>query len=114
MVKVKNDLTGRKFGKLTVLRQVEDLISKSNRHYAMWECECDCGNTCTRKGDYLQSTVKNNRTPCCEKCIADNLTGKRFGKLVVLYRVEKPEHLKRQDTYWKCKCDCGNEVDING
>lgn len=32
------DLTGRKFGKLTVLKR-----SKSNNHGARWLCSCDCG-----------------------------------------------------------------------
>lgn len=34
-----------------------------------------------------------------------NLTGKRFGRLVVLERVENN---KRQQAQWLCKCDCGN------
>ena len=109
MVKVRKDLTGQKFGKLTVLRQVEDLISKSGRHYDVWECECDCGNICTRQGNYLKKTLKKNITPSCEECVAEDLTGKKFGMLTVLYRVDKPKHLKREDTYWNCKCECGNE-----
>lgn len=37
---------------------------------------------------------------------AINLQGKRFGKLVVIRRVENiPKHHAR----WLCKCDCGNE-----
>ena len=41
------------------------------------------------------------------KFIADDLTGKRFGKLTVIKRVhnEKNKHAR-----WLCKCDCGNEV----
>ena len=33
------DLTGQRFGKLTVLKQ-----SGSYRGHSAWECECDCGN----------------------------------------------------------------------
>lgn len=37
----------------------------------------------------------------------NNLTGQRFGKLVVLeWDEEKTKEKKR--TYWKCQCDCGN------
>lgn len=44
MVNVKNDLTGEKFGKLTVVRQADDYIEpKSGCHKARWVCQCDCG-----------------------------------------------------------------------
>ena len=37
------DLTGRKFGKLTVVKRVEDHIQKSGAPKAMWLCKCECG-----------------------------------------------------------------------
>lgn len=37
-----------------------------------------------------------------------DLTGKRFGKLMVLERSEN----KNGRTYWKCRCDCGNEINV--
>lgn len=33
-----------------------------------------------------------------------DLTNKRFGKLVVLEKV----YVKNKQSYWLCKCDCGN------
>lgn len=38
------------------------------------------------------------------------LTGKRFGRLVVLARSKKPGN----GTTWLCECDCGNKVVKNG
>lgn len=35
-----------------------------------------------------------------------NLKGRRFGRLKVLNFVER----KDSHTYWRCKCDCGNEI----
>ena len=35
-----------------------------------------------------------------------DLTGQRFGKLVVIERV----YNGRKDAHWRCKCDCGKEV----
>lgn len=35
------DLTGQRFGRLTVVRLA---YTKNHRHY--WECRCDCGRTC--------------------------------------------------------------------
>ena len=40
-----------------------------------------------------------------------DLTGKRFGKLVVLYRTENKvsKNGKSQYAQWVCQCDCGNK-----
>ena len=42
---------------------------------------------------------------------ANDLTGMRFGKLVVIKKVPRPESKKKTGAYWRCKCDCGNEID---
>lgn len=42
MVKVKNDLTGKKFGRWKVLYQTDDYIDKNGHHYDMWHCRCSC------------------------------------------------------------------------
>lgn len=38
-----------------------------------------------------------------------DLTGLKFNKLTAIKRVKKPDGLKTIDTFWLCKCDCGNE-----
>ena len=35
------DLTGQRFGKLTVIKRVEN----NDRNKVRWLCQCDCGNT---------------------------------------------------------------------
>jgi hypothetical protein len=42
MVKVKQDLTGMVFGRLTVLRQDEDMVNSRGEHVAKWLCQCSC------------------------------------------------------------------------
>lgn len=42
------------------------------------------------------------------------LTGRRFGKLVVLGLAECPAHIKEKRKHWLCKCDCGNTVIVSG
>ena len=32
------DLTNKKFGRLTVIKRVEDRIDKKGKHHIMWEC----------------------------------------------------------------------------
>ena len=39
-----------------------------------------------------------------------DLTGQRFGKLVVIEKVEK----RGKNWFWRCQCDCGNEKLIDG
>ena len=40
---------------------------------------------------------------------AVDLTGRKFGKLKVLYKAER----KGKNSYWHCKCKCGKEKDIS-
>lgn len=70
MVKVKEDLAGMVFGRLTVLEQAEDYINvKSGQHYARWLCECSCKerNKIIAHG----SSLKNKRTQSCG-CLRNN------------------------------------------
>lgn len=43
------DLTGKKFGRLTIVK-IKELDKKGN---VIWECECDCGNLITARGSHL-------------------------------------------------------------
>lgn len=52
------DLTGQRFGRLTVIRRVQN--NKYNE--AMWLCRCDCGNEKTISGKCLRR--KNNTSSC--------------------------------------------------
>lgn len=39
-----------------------------------------------------------------------NLKNKRFGRLTVIKKLEKPQGVKSAYAYWLCKCECGNEI----
>lgn len=56
------DLTGRRFGRLTVQRQ-----SINTGHGKRWLCECDCGTRTVIDGRYLTRTRKP-REDCGEEC----------------------------------------------
>ena len=43
-----------------------------------------------------------------------DLSGKKFGKLIVLNRTPKPEKYKNRSIYWLCKCDCGILREVRG
>lgn len=42
MVKVKEDLTGKQFGRLIVLYQIDDYVTPNGRHMDQWRCRCLC------------------------------------------------------------------------
>lgn len=37
------DLTGRKFGRLTVIKRGEDIVYSNGNRVTRWLCQCDCG-----------------------------------------------------------------------
>ena len=100
------NLIGQHYGRLTVVRKIG-----SNRGRARWLCQCECGQQKEVDGNHLMSGA----TQSCgclqkEKIIEYNkinklqdLSGQRFGKLVVL---ERGPNVGDQPT-WVCKCDCG-------
>ena len=67
MIKVKNDLTGRTFGRLTVLEQTEDHIYPNGGRCAMWKCECNCDahNILIVRGSALTKKYKPTRSCGC-------------------------------------------------
>lgn len=48
------DLTGMKFGKLTVIKRAENYISPCGSKSAQWLCKCECGNEKVIKASALR------------------------------------------------------------
>lgn len=82
------DRTGLRYGRLLVL---ERSFPNNQFNQVMWKCQCDCGNITITSGNNLE----NGSTKSCGCLNTDtrraldhshkiDLTGKRFGKLVVL------------------------------
>lgn len=93
------DLVGKRFGKLTVIRRTENNASGS----AQWVCRCDCG----REKIATTSILNSGHQMSCGCIAKHDLTGKRFGMLIVLHEyIEGTKGRKR--VLWICKCDCGN------
>lgn len=107
------DLTGLRFGKLTVIRNVGS---------TKWECKCDCGNIAVVHGGNLRTghtkscgciNKKEHAEP--QKAAITNyntefidLTGQIFGHLLVVDKVDnfRDGHGKMR-VAWNCLCDCG-------
>lgn len=53
-VKVKDNLIGKKFNRLTVVDRADDYIYPDGKRIARWLCVCDCGNQCIVRGTALR------------------------------------------------------------
>ena len=102
------DLTGKKFGLLTVLGRDESK-PKGHQKRVYWICKCECGNHISVQGYDL----KRGHTKSCGCYIHNNPSlnkidevSHKYGKLTVLKEYGKNEEGR---TLWLCKCDCGND-----
>jgi len=104
------DLTGQKFGRLTAIRRIPRKDGDKSK-FAWWECQCECGNVIdVRSGELIRLHTKscgclNNER---RKGYMD-ITGKRFGDLVVIRKISDESPLT-----WECICECGNKVIVRG
>jgi hypothetical protein len=96
---VRNDITGRKFGRLTA--QWPAGMAKQIVH---WLCSCDCGNL--RVVAVYKLLTGSTKSCGCARPLR-NLTGQRFGHLTVRRRGIANRYGK---STWECRCDCGKEI----
>ena len=94
------DLTGKKFGRLTVIER-DFTQNEKGRHGTFWLCKCDCGNTSV----VLACHLKNGHVKSCGCSQQYDLCGKKFGRWTVLHRGNPLG--KGHKTTWVCRCDCG-------
>ncbi len=112
------DLTGRKFGRLTVIARGEDYVNpNSGKRRPRWICKCDCGCSALCQAGALKNgrakscgclrneIIKQPRGPNHERQI--DITWQRFGKLTAIKPVGKSGH---NGILWECRCDCGNII----
>lgn len=66
--KLHNDLSGLKFGLLTVIKPVDCKKSKRNQNIYQYECMCECGNTVIVQHDCL---TQGHTTSC--GCVKQNV-----------------------------------------
>lgn len=90
------DYTGQKFNRLIAIKP----ISKQNRSI-VWLFKCDCG----EYKEAIASEVYRGSIRTCGNCRGSDLTGRRFGKLLVIKRM-KGRKLQNRPV-WECLCDCG-------
>lgn len=67
------DLTGKIFGRLTVLGRSEKSNSRGARTTPMWECRCECGNITYKATDTLTNLDLSMCSECAEKYAAEKV-----------------------------------------
>lgn len=99
---------GQRFGRLVVLRRLENKMQPNGSTKVIWECICDCGNIVNVTDTHLRSGHTTScgcvRTEKMRKILAKDITNQHFGKLTPYKRA----FIKDGKQYWYCKCECGN------
>lgn len=112
------DLTGQRFGRLTVLKKDENRITNCGSY---WICQCDCGkikscrSSSLRRGEIISCgcfRMEHTMQTKEELGLILNLTGQQFGLLTVLSK--DPIRTKSGAVKWICKCTCGNIISVSG
>lgn len=97
------ELIGEKFGKLLVL-EYEKAEQKGG--HGTYRCLCDCGNITHSRKDALLT----GRSTSCGRCYQKQIyPGMRTKMLTVIKESGRDEN---RNILWRCRCDCGEVVDI--
>lgn len=102
------DLTGRRFGRLTVLGRIPGPSP------IKWNCRCECGQLVTPRGSSLQYGSSLSCGYACPLSVRISpkridMVGRRFGRILVVSRVDGSAPAR-----WMCQCDCGRTKEMNG
>lgn len=103
------DLTGNRYGRLTVIERAESFITPKGKKQTAWRVLCDCGTEkvvrgCDLRSGCIVSCGCYNKEKDIGKKQYKDLTGKRFGRLTV----ESYAYTENKRAYWNCVCDCGS------
>ena len=124
-IRSSTDLSGQRFGRLTVISRADDIVNKNGTLAPRWKCVCDCGNETIVRTQGLKSGSAKS-CGCLRKENMENarkhskndlfdLTGQTFGRLTVLGRADdyvSPSGNKL--VQWHCKCNCGKDTVVAG
>lgn len=109
-MKLRKDLTGQQFGRLTVI----GLDNTPGLSKTRWMCKCSCLNNTvvSVREDHLKSRA--TRSCGClrleESAVPalKDLTGQTFGRLTVLHRASSNDN--DGAARWVCRCSCPNST----
>lgn len=115
--KPKKDITGKVYGRLTVLGRGEDYVSSGGKRASQWWCICDCSEhnlVLVRLSNLTSGNTKS--CGCLDKeksaerirqvgySMARNIAGEVFGELTA---IKATNERKNGSVVWECQCSCG-------
>jgi len=103
MPQINKTKIGEKYGKLLVIA----FSHKNKRGEKYYLCRCECGNEKIIRG----SNLRYGKTKSCGCLNSDDLTGCKFGRLLVLSFLHTDKY---NNKCYLCKCDCGREKVVRG
>lgn len=112
--KLRKDLTGQGFGRLTVVEFAGMRKTPNGSRKSMWRCRCDCGNEVIVQNDGLRA----GQTQSCgcykldrsTELLSKPIDGQRFGMLTAIKRVGNDRF---NQSRYLCKCDCGGTAIVH-
>ena len=81
------DLTGQRFGLLTVIKRAPDYISPEGRHQTMWLCKCDCGREVAVNTNSLKKSLTKS-CGCIRNSYGEHLVKKYLDEAGIKYQTE--------------------------
>lgn len=109
------ELTGERFGRLTVIKQTQKPKEVKNKN-RYWECKCDCGNT------HIASTpsLRSGKVQSCgclnkevrQQQLSKNEIGNKYCDLIVIAKAKNKN--SSGGLRWICECSCGNKIEVSG
>ena len=111
-----NIYPGLNVNNFTVIGRAYQFEKDNNATSGYWICRCVCGRELILSTKALNN--KHIKSCGCARKFTDaviDLTGLRFGKLLVLYRdIEYEQTHLCKGAHWRCLCDCGKEITVYG
>lgn len=103
------DLTGQKFGELTVIEKTDQRL----RGGVAWRCKCSCGNEIIKTTYALKHNKRNNCGSSVH--IWSDLIGKTINELTVVSITDKYTVYSGSNInpYYNCICSCGKECQVS-
>lgn len=97
------DLTGQRFGMLTVIR----MVGRNEGGQVLWLCRCDCGGDVVTTSGQLRAGYRKS-CGCLSRPPLKKWIGMKFGELTVIAY----DGRRNNKHYWKCLCSCGNTISV--
>jgi hypothetical protein len=102
---------GEKFGKLTVIKEVEHTYHPNGKMKRWVEVECDCGEVVVKSLSDVRHGGQKSCGLCKKELKVKDISGMKVYRLTVTNEFRRTSYNCAE---WKCVCDCGNIIFVDG